>query len=79
MAITRTARPQSRHTADAVFVSEAPDAQRVQRWQRGAKTQITVTIDPVLLDLIDAEARRLGLNRTALLTGWANEKLNRTS
>jgi hypothetical protein len=60
-------------TVDAV-IDRAEDAKRA-RWQRGAKTQITFSVDPDLLDRINAAARRRHINRAALLSLWATEKL----
>lgn len=68
------AKPRQRQT-DA-FVAAAPDA-KAGRWQRGAKTQFTVSMAPELLERIDAIADRLHLSRSALLTVWTNERLER--
>ena len=56
-------------------VIEGGDDAKRARWQRGAKTQITFSVDPDLLDQIDAAARRRHINRAALLSMWAVEKL----
>ena len=55
-------------------ITNAPDG-RPKRWQRGSKTQITVTIAPELLDRLDAEAERWHMSRSALLTMWVVERL----
>ncbi|MBV8705216.1 MAG: hypothetical protein JO118_16065 [Acetobacteraceae bacterium] len=49
MAISK--RPPPRPAADAgeAFIAKAPDAKPGGRWQRGNKTQITVSIAPELL------------------------------
>jgi len=59
--------------ADA-FVGGAPDAKPV-RPLRGNKAQITLTIDPDLLDQLDAAAKRMRLSRAALIAFWLNQKL----
>lgn len=67
-------RPEAKPAAD-VFIEQAPDAKPAARWQRGSKTQITFSVDPDLLERIDAAARRRHINRAALLSLWATEKL----
>jgi hypothetical protein len=59
-------------TAEQAFVSAAPDA-KVTRWQRGNKTQITLSIAPELLAEVDAIAGRKHLSRAALLTVVLND------
>jgi hypothetical protein len=59
---------------EAAFMQKAPDA---ARWQRGNRTQITVSLAPELLDQLDEIARRKHLNRSSLLTVWINEALAR--
>ena len=51
-----------------------PDA-KPARWQRGNKTQITLSISPELLEQVDAVAHRRHLSRAALLTVWINDRL----
>ena len=70
-------RPPPRPAADAgeAFIAKAPDAKPGGRWQRGNKTQITVSIAPELLDRVDAVAHRKHLSRAALLTVWINDRL----
>ncbi len=63
--------------AAAAFIESAPDAKPVARWQRGAKTQVTWSLDPELLERIDAVARKRYLSRAALLTTWVREGLER--
>jgi hypothetical protein len=63
MAVTKRAKP-----------TEAPNA-KPKRWQRGNKTQITVTIAPELVEQLDAEAERWHMSRSALLTMWVVERL----
>jgi len=62
MAITKRATK----VADAV-IEAAPDA-KPARWQRGTKTQITVSLSPRLLERLDEAASQKDLNRSALLT-----------
>ena len=71
MAITR-ARPKP--DAGEAFIAKAPDATPA-RWQRGNKTQITLSIAPELLEQVDEIARRKHLSRAALLTVWINDRL----
>ena len=77
MAITKRAKPAGIAEADR-FISGAPDG-RAKRWQRGNKTQITVTIAPELLDRLDAEAERWHMSRSALLTMWVVERLEKVA
>ena len=58
----------------ADFVSGAPDA-KAGRWQRGTKTQITLSIAPELLERIDDVARRKYVSRAALVAMWLNDRL----
>jgi hypothetical protein len=53
-------------SADA-FIAAAPDV-RPPRWQRGNRTQITVSLAPELLDQLDEIANRKHLNRSAMIT-----------
>jgi hypothetical protein len=71
------AKPHSRPSAqdtEKSFVVGAPDA-KATRWQRGNKTQITLSIAPELLEQVDAVASRRHLSRAALLTVWINDRL----
>lgn len=52
--------------AERSFVEAAPDA-RITRWQRGNKTQITLSITPDLLARIDTLADSMGQSRAALI------------
>jgi hypothetical protein len=72
MAITKPAAKQP--DPGAAFIGGAPDAKR-ERWQRGNKTQITLSIAPELLDRVDEIAHRKHLSRAALLTVWINDQL----
>ena len=63
--------------AAAAFIEQAPDAKPAARWQRGAKTQVTWSLDPELLERLDTVARRRYLSRAALLTVWVQEALER--
>jgi hypothetical protein len=45
-------------------VAPPPDAPR-QRWVRGSRTQVTISLAP---EQLDATARRRHLNRSAMLT-----------
>lgn len=58
------------------FIVKAPGG-KTERWQRGNKTQITVTIAPDLLEHVDAAARRRHFGRAALLTVWIGNALAR--
>jgi hypothetical protein len=58
------------------FIAGAPDARR-QRWQKGNKTQITFTVAPELVDQLDAIASRRHVSRSALMTMWLVERLER--
>ncbi len=60
--------------AGEAVIACVPDARR-PRWQKGTKTQITVTIAPELLAQVDAIAHRKHLSRAALLTVWRGEKV----
>ena len=71
-----TAKPADTAAA-ATFIEQAPDAKPAARWQRGAKTQVTWSLDPELLERLDAVARRRYLSRAALLTVWVQEALER--
>lgn len=66
------AKPRARQ-ADS-FVAGAPDA-KATRWQRGTKTQITLSIAPELLERIDEVARRKYVSRAALVALWLNDRL----
>ena len=73
-------RPVARTTdaaAAEAFIEQAPDARPAARWQRGAKTQVTWSLDPELLERLDAVARKRYLSRAALLTVWVREALER--
>jgi hypothetical protein len=65
--------PSSKNT-ESSFIAGAPDA-KPSRWQRGNKTQITLSISPELLEQVDAVAHRRHLSRAALLTVWINDRL----
>ncbi len=74
MAITK---PNVRPVPNAgeAFIAKAPDAAKPTRWQRGSKTQITLSIAPELLEQVDEIAHRQHLSRAALLTVWINDRL----
>lgn len=76
MAITKPAAKKA--DPGAAFIGGAPDAKR-ERWQRGNKTQITVSISPALLDQLDEVAQEQHLSRAALLTVFINDGLKRRS
>jgi hypothetical protein len=72
VAITKRAKP-----ADAEqFIAGASDA-KPARWHRGNKTQITFTIAPALVDKLDAAADRHHVSRSALMTMWLGERLEK--
>jgi hypothetical protein len=58
------------------FIAGAPDGRR-QRWQKGNKTQITFTVAPAVVDQLDAVCERLHVSRSALMTMWLMERLER--
>jgi len=60
----------------ASFIAGAPGGKR-ERWQRGNKTQITLSIAPELLERVDAAARERHVSRAALLTLWIGDALRR--
>lgn len=61
----------------AAFIAGAPDGSKPERWQRGNKTQITLSISPDLLAQVDEAARRRHLSRAAMLTVWIGDALAR--
>ncbi len=73
MAITK---PHVRPAPDAeeAFIAKAPDG-KPPRWQRGNKTQITLSIAPELLQRIDEAAQRKYVSRAALVAMWLNDRL----
>jgi len=73
MAITKPLKPEDK---SAGFIAKAADT-RPERWQRGNKTQITLSIAPDLLAQVDDAARRRHLSRAALLTVWIGDALQR--
>jgi hypothetical protein len=58
------------------FIARTADA-NAERWQRGNKTQITLSISPGLLKQVDEVARRKEVSRAALLTTWIGDALAR--
>jgi chromosome partitioning protein len=71
MAITK---PRTKPDAGEAFIAKAADA-KPGRWQRGSKTQITLSIAPELLDRVDEVARRKYVSRAALVSLWLNDRL----
>jgi hypothetical protein len=71
MSITKA---RARPDASEAFMAKAPDAVP-KRWQRGHKTQVTLSISPDLLNQVDEVAQRKHLSRAALLTVWINDRL----
>jgi ribosomal protein S27AE len=47
------------------------------REQRNKKTQITFTVAPAVVDQLDAVCERLHVSRSALMTMWLMERLER--
>lgn len=45
------------------------------RWTKVNRTQITLSIDPALLQQIDAMAHKKHLSRAALIALWTSERL----
>lgn len=64
----------SRAAAENAFVNVAPDAKR-PRWQRGSKTQVTLSIAPELLAEVDAVAEQKHISRAALIAIWMTDRL----
>lgn len=71
MAITK---PRPASDAEKAFIAKAPDG-KPARWQRGTKTQITLSIAPELLERIDEVAQRKYVSRAALVAMWLNDRL----
>ena len=71
MAITKA---QPRRDVSDDFIAKAPDG-KPARWQRGSKTQITLSIAPELLERIDDAARRNYVSRAALVAMWLSDRL----
>jgi hypothetical protein len=63
-------------TAAEAFIEAAPDT-KPARWQRGNRTQVTISLAPELLDQLDQIATRKHLNRSAMLTVLIGEALAR--
>ena len=67
MAITRpapkTALPQNQDS----FINSAPDGAKIKGVRKGNKQQISLTIQPMLLEKIDALALQLGQSRAAVI------------
>ena len=66
--------PEPEAVPDAERFMDEPDARR-ERFIRGNKTQITLTISPALLDRVDEVVRRKEISRAALLTLWIGDGL----
>lgn len=63
-------------TADAeAFIAKA-EGGKPARWQRGNRTQITLSIAPRLLERLDAVAEERDISRAALIALWLREKLD---
>jgi hypothetical protein len=71
MAINRRA-----PAADAGEAFIAKAGSQPARWQRGNRTQITLSIAPRLLERLDAAAREREVSRAALVALWLREKLD---
>ena len=65
--------PTKRSVPAAKAGATKPD--RPSRFMRGKRTQITLTVMPVLVERLDAAAARRFINRSALITLWLAEKL----
>jgi hypothetical protein len=50
------------------FINGATDGKRANRYKRGNKAQITLTIDEDLLDKVDDMAEEIGVSRAALIS-----------
>jgi hypothetical protein len=74
MTIAKPPRSRPGAMTENSFVAAAPDA-KATRWQRGNRTQITLSIAPELLEQVDILARAQHLSRAALLTVWINDRL----
>ena len=50
------------------FINAAPDGKKKDRFRRGNKAQITLTIDEDLLDRVDDMAKEIGVSRASLIS-----------
>jgi hypothetical protein len=57
------------------FIAQA-EGGRPARWQRGNRTQVTLSIAPRLLERLDAAAQKREISRAALIAQWVREKLD---
>ena len=71
MAITR---PKPKDISE--FIAGAPDAKR-KGVKKGRKEQISLTLDPDLLDQLDAIAKGAGMSRAALISLAINQLVSR--
>lgn len=79
MAITKP--PKKDTTNDKAldaFINAAPDSQVQKRKgvQKGKKQQITVTVDPEILEQLDQKASETGLSRAALINVGIRHVIN---
>jgi hypothetical protein len=73
MAINR--RSAQKTDAGEAFIARAEPG-KPRRWQRGNRTQITLSIAPKLLEQLDAVAQEQEITRAALLAQWIRERLS---
>ena len=71
MAITR---PKPKNIGE--FIAGAPDAKR-KGVRKGRKEQISLTLDPELLERLDAIAKGSGMSRAALISLAINRLVTR--
>ncbi|CAI1209278.1 CopG family transcriptional regulator [Serratia marcescens] len=78
-------RPTKKHTTPAedsaaeAFINSAPDGAATRRKGvvKGKRQQITLTIDPEILDRLDVKAAEDGVSRAALINIAIRQLLNR--
>lgn len=67
MAITRPATKPVQPQNQDLFINAAPDGAKIKGVKKGNKQQISLTIQPALLEKIDALAAELGQSRAAVI------------
>ncbi|HGM7842356.1 TPA: CopG family transcriptional regulator [Serratia marcescens] len=82
MAIVKPPRkisPSSEDSAAETFINSAPDGSTTRRKGvvKGKRQQITLTIDPEILDRLDVKAAEDGVSRAALINIAIRQLLNR--
>ena len=67
MAITRPAPKTVHPQTQDLFINSAPDGAKIKGVRKGNKQQISLTIQPALLERIDSLAEELGQSRAAVI------------